>query len=342
MTTSRFHLTAVCATLLITGLLAGCKPQPEPRSEPVAVLYTSVDETFAREVIARYESRTGRKVELVTDAEAGKTTGLVKRIRLEKDQPRADVFWSSENIQTILLGREGLLAPYDSPAAADIPAEFKDPAHLWTGLALRARVVGFNPEKLPEGDRPKTWEDFAKPEYATRTTLANPLFGTTRTHVAALLALWGEDRLRTFLQDLERGGVFVADSNGATVRRIIAGDAVWAWTDSDDVIVAQRRGHKMEMSYPDMGDGGTLLIPTTVALLARAPHPDAGKHLIDFLVSAEVEEMLARSDSGNYPVRVKLREQLGIALPPANPLKPERIADAMDRAVEICREILLD
>lgn len=203
-------------------------------------------------------------------------------------------------------------------------------------------MVGFNPEKLPEGDRPKTWEDFAKPEYATRTTLANPLFGTTRTHVAALLALWGEDRLRTFLQDLERGGVFVADSNGATVRRIIAGDAVWAWTDSDDVIVAQRRGHKMEMYYPDMGDGGTLLIPTTVALLARAPHPDAGKHLIDFLVSAEVEEMLARSDSGNYPVRVKLREQLGIALPPANPLKPERIADAMDRAVEICREILLD
>jgi hypothetical protein len=73
-----------------------------------AVVYCSVDEGFAREVLAGYERRSGRKVTVVFDSEAGKVTGLVNRIvaEAESGRPRGDVFWSGELFNTILTARQ--------------------------------------------------------------------------------------------------------------------------------------------------------------------------------------------------------------------------------------------
>ncbi|NQT20446.1 MAG: ABC transporter substrate-binding protein, partial [Planctomycetes bacterium] len=46
-----------------------------------------------------------------------------------------------------------------------------------------------------------------------------------------------------------------------------------------------------------------LLIPNTVCLIKGAPHPEAGRKLIDFLLSREVESMLAHSKSVQMPLR---------------------------------------
>jgi len=54
---------------------------------------------------------------------------------------------------------------------------------------------------------------------------------------------------------------------------------------------------------PDQDGIGTLLIPNTVALIKNCPHPEEGKRLIDFLLSKEVESLLAFSESANMPVR---------------------------------------
>ena len=325
--------------LILTGPLAGCEKPESAGSDPV-VLYCSVDETFARQVLEQYQRDTGRRVQLLSDSEAGKTTGLVKRIRLERDHPRADVFWSSEQSQTVLLAREGLLAPYDSPSAADIPDHYKDEQRLWTGFALRARVVAYDPQRTSADELPGTWEELAEPKYAARLALANPLFGTTRGHVSAMYALWGAERFRTFLSHLVEGGATVADGNSTAVRKLIAGDVDLALTDSDDVLTARRRGHAVAMIFPEMGDGGTMLIPNTVALVAGSSRVEDARHLIDFILSPAVEELLARSDSGNYPARAALRERLDIPLPSASKVSADDIADAMPAAVQACQEIL--
>ena len=285
--------------------------------------------------------RSGRRVELVTDSEAGKTTGLIKKLRLEKDRPRADVFWSSEQSQTILLARDGLFAPYDSPSAKDIPDEFKNRRHLWTGFALRARVLVYDPKTMSADQLPRTWAELAKPEYASEVAIANPLFGTTRGHMAAMYALWGPQRFRDFLTRLVEGHAVVADSNSSTVRTLIAGEVKLALTDSDDVLTARAHGYDVKMIFPDMGDGGTMLIPNTVALVAGCAHPDEAKELIDYILSAEVEESLARSTSGNYPARAVLRKRLKIELPRASKVDEDQIADLMGPAINACREILL-
>ncbi|MFH0983275.1 MAG: extracellular solute-binding protein [Planctomycetota bacterium] len=322
--------------VILTSVVLGCKEKPER-----LVLYTSLDEVFARQVIERFERDTGLEVEMLTDAEAGKTTGLVNRIRAEAGRPRADVFWSGELFNTILLAREGLLEPYTPQPGADIPPRYRDPQHRWTAIGLRARVLAFDPKlTLPE-EVPTQWEMLAEPRYAARLSLANPLFGTTHGHVAALFALWGEERAKRFLTGLHEGGVRIAAGNSAVVRDVIAGRAAFGATDTDDVWVAQRKGASLDLRYLDLGDGGTLLIPTSVGIVTGCRHPAPARRLVDFLVSAEVERMLAGSDSRNLPVRPGLRAELNLQLPPETQVSFEQVADEMRRSAAAVREILI-
>jgi iron(III) transport system substrate-binding protein len=86
-------------------------------------------------------------------------------------------------------------------------------------------------------------------------------------------------------------------------------------TDTDDVWAAKRAGADIEMVYPrhipdiDVNGGGTLLIPNTVARVRGGPNPAAAATLIDFLLSARAERMLAESDSRNVPMNEGIAEQ---------------------------------
>lgn len=340
-------------TLLCVGTAScredGEKKQPGSAATDVVTLYCSVDEAFAHDIIEHYQATTGDRVQAVFDSEAGKTTGLVNRIihEAEAGRPRADVFWSGELFNTILLARRGLLGKYDTPAAMDIPPRFRDPQRRWTAMAVRGRVIAFRSESKAKGSIPTKWEDLARPPFASQTAIANPLFGTTRGHIAAMFALWGGERGRAFLTGLRDHGAQVVDGNSTAVRMLIAGNCAYAATDTDDVWVAQNReaqttdGVSIDFRYLDMGDGGTLLIPCSVAVVQGGPHPVAARQLVDYLVSAEVERALARSRSRNVPVRKSLREELGMDWPAESKVTFDAIADAMDEAVAASREILI-
>ncbi len=332
-------------TLFVVPACAGCERGGRDTGNTVdkITVYCSVDEPFGRRVFERFKRQSGIKLSVVFDSEAGKTTGLVNRIVSEAQagRPRADVFWSSELFNTIRLARQGLLEPYDSPAAADIPARFRDSQHRWTAMAVRARVLAFDPKKTSPGEVPILWEEMAAPGCAKAAAIANPLFGTTRGHVAAMFAMWGPDKGRAWLERLRDGGVQMVDGNSAAVRAVIAGRVKIAMTDTDDVWMAQRSGASLDLRYPDMGGGGTLLIPCSVAIIKGGPNAAGARRLVDFLVSAEVEGMLAESDSRNIPVRAALRKELKMGWPPESEIAFEDVADAMPEAVAAAREILL-
>lgn len=332
-------------TVLLLVLTVSCreskpiarKPSPQP------IVYCSVDEAFARDIFQIYRKKTGIEPLVVFDSEAGKTTGLVNRILAEAQsgRPRCDVFWSSELFGTILLARRNLLESYRPPNASDIPTRYKDPQHRWTAIASRARVIAFDPNRVSPQELPTHWEQLANPEYSSVTAIANPLFGTTRGHVAAMFALWGSNRSLEFLHRIKSGGILIVDGNSSAVRAVIAGKVKLAMTDTDDVWVAQQAGYSIDMRYLDMGDGGTLLIPNSVAMIRGGPNPQAARSLIDFLVSKEVERLLAQSPSKNYPVRSTLIHELGIQVPPETKISFDEIADAMEESVNAVRKILI-
>src|SRR5688572_14647863 len=127
------------------SLLIGCS---KSESAPI-VLYTSVDQPVAAAIIRGFEKKTGHRVTLVTDAEATKSVGLAERLRAEKANPQADVFWGNEPFHTINLADEGVLAPYRSPSADDIPSKFKDAQDRWASVGLRARVIVHETRNAP-------------------------------------------------------------------------------------------------------------------------------------------------------------------------------------------------
>ena len=293
----------LAAALLAAGLTA-CGGEPD------VVLYCALDQVFSEELVELFEEETGLVVEAVYDTEASKTVGLVASLRSERSAPRCDVFWNNEIANTVALAEEGLLAPYDSPSAAGIPEDFRDPERRWTGFAARARVFIVNTELVPDPSVIGGMEDLLDPRWAGQVVMARPLTGTTLTHMAALYSVLGEERARTFLEAIKRaneeGTVNLASSNGQVMRMVSEGQVAWGWTDTDDYNVARERMHPVDRVFPDQGGEdslGTLVIPNTVALVSGAPHPEAARKLIDFILSERVEGLLAQSDSAQIPVR---------------------------------------
>jgi iron(III) transport system substrate-binding protein len=270
------------------------------------VLYTSVDEPVARPILDEFTRRTGIRVSIQADTEANKSAGLVARLEAEKGNPKADVWWGNEVFRTIRLADVGVLAAYESPSAKDIPPLFKDPAHRWAGSALRARVIGVhsNPEKLSIDPLPnRSILDLLRPELKGRVAIANPRAGTTSGHVAALYVLWGQEKATQYFRDLRANGVKVLGGNGDVAAEVARG-TVWAGlTDNDDVDNMAREGGAIRMVLPDQATFGTLAIPCTTGLVAGGKSPDAAKKLIDYLLSAEVENRMIELKFARYSVR---------------------------------------
>ncbi len=294
------------ASLALAGLplaTASCAPDAD------IVLYCALDEVHAAPIVRAFEERTGLSVLAEYDIEAHKTVGLVRRIREEGNRPRCDVFWNNEIAHTVSLAADGLLAPYDSPSAADIPEEFRDPERRWTGFAARARVLIVNTVLADPAEIGSMW-DLIDPRWRGQCGMARPLTGTTLTHATALFSVLGEERALEYLTGVKDGGVHLTSGNATLMRLVSSGEFAWGWTDTDDYNVALDRGAPVAVVFPDAGpDGlGTLLIPNTVCILAQAPHPDSARRLVDHILSAEVEATLAHSRSAQIPLHASLRD----------------------------------
>jgi iron(III) transport system substrate-binding protein len=291
------------AALIVSTLLGACQAQPPERT---VVVYTSVDQVYSEPILKKFEQETGIRVLPVYDVEATKTTGLVNRLIAEKARPQADVFWSGEFAQTILLKEEGVLAPYRSPNAVDVPAAYVDPEGYWSGFAGRARVLLVNTDLLAPSAYPQSIFDLLNPAYpADKIAIAYPLFGTTATHAAALYAALGAKDGKTFFEQVHARGVRVVDGNSVVRDLVASGQLQFGLADTDDGCSAIQRGAPVKMVFPDQGNNGlgTLVIPNTVALIAKAPHPQEAKKLIDFLLSKEVEEALIAAGWSHIALR---------------------------------------
>jgi iron(III) transport system substrate-binding protein len=290
--------------LLAAAALPGCAPEPD------VVIYCALDQVDSEPILREFERRTGLTVRAEFDVEASKTVGLVRRIREESDRPRCDVFWNNEIAHTVSLANDGLLASYDSPSAAGIPETFRDPERRWTGFAARARVFIVNTELADPAEVRGMW-DLVDERWSGKVGMARPLTGTTLTHATALFVLLGEEAALDYLGRVKAGGVSLTSGNATLMRLVSEGELAWGWTDTDDYNRARQKGKPVEVVFPDAGEEGvgTLFIPNTVAVLRDAPHPEAARRLVDYLLDPEVERKLAGFDGAQIPLHESLRDE---------------------------------
>jgi iron(III) transport system substrate-binding protein len=326
----------------IVFCLAGCKSDNgEAKATRQVVLYCSADQEFAEKIVKRFEEKTGIKVLTRYDVEATKTLGLVQRLRSESANPQADVFWSSEIFETIGLAKEGIFTEYSGEMAKAWPAEYRDAGGRWFGFALRARVIGVNTKRVKPEEIPTSIEDLLEPRWKGRLVMARPQFGTTRGHVAAMWTHYGPEKAEAIFRGLAANEVKLASGNSSAVRMVAEGRADVCLTDTDDVWVAKRNGWPVEIAYPKHGEAGTLMIPNTVAMVKGAKHAAEAEALIDFLLSAEVEEMLAESDSHNVPIRPTLAKKfLQYEVPSPMVIDYEKVSAAIGPAMRAVGSII--
>jgi len=297
------------AALLVAALCAahlGCGRGDE--THDVVVVYTALDQIHSEPILKAFERATGIEVRPVYDTEDAKTTGLVNRLIARRADPDCDVHWNNEIVQTVRLAEMGLLAEYRSPNAERIPSALRDPGGRWTGFAARMRVVIYNTRLVKADDLPLGLSAFTDAEWRGRAAMARPFFGTTLTHVAVLHQRWGPERLEAWLGAVRANETALCPGNATVRDLVVAGERAFGLTDTDDAWAAMQAGKPVRVLVPDAA-GGAVLIPNTVALVAGCPHPEPGKRLIDYLLSAEVERRLARSASAQIPLGTDLADE---------------------------------
>ena len=261
----------------------------------VVVVYTTVDQIFSEPILNDFEKETGIKVKAVFDTEETKSTGVLNRLIAEKENPQCDLFWSGDPVRTIVLKNKGITIPYNSDVAKDINSAFKDPEYHWTGFSARARVLIYNKDLVNDTEVPASIFDLLNDEYRGNVAIANPLFGTTTFHFAAIFSILGDSVAKQFTTGLQNNKVVIATSNGDVKKRVVKGEVAYGLTDTDDAYEAIKEGADIGIVFLDQQGFGSLIMPNTVSLIKNSPQTENGKLLMDYLLSKQTEAKLAIS-----------------------------------------------
>jgi iron(III) transport system substrate-binding protein len=300
--------------ILVLAMTCGCIQKNDGQE---IVVYTALDQEFSEPIYKDFEQASGVNVLAKFDIESTKTVGLTAALIAEANQPRCDVFWNNEILNTIRLENQGLLEVYVSPAAYPFPRFTKSGIGSWQGFAARARILLVNTDLVSPENRPKSIFDLANAKWKGKTAIAKPLAGTTATHVACLFATLGDERANSLLTSMVENDIQILGGNKQVALAVSSGQVAFGLTDTDDAMVEVEKGAPVVIIYPDREEKqlGTLFIPNTVAIIKGCPHPKQAKKLVDYLLSPAVEEKLANGGSAQIPLNPAVKAKARIETP---------------------------
>lgn len=194
----------------------------------------------------------------------------------------ADLIWLAEPSPYEAYKDMGLLAPYQPPAGTPILSRYIDPDGFFVAGRLIAMVLAWNTALLPEGLT--DWPDLLEVDQAAFPGTGS---GAARATIKALLDRYGQDYFATFA---EGGGMAVA-SNGDARDGVVDGTLQAVAVLDYMARKAKASGSSIDFAYPS---GGTVLIPSPIAITASAPNPTDAKAVVDFILSAPGQEILVQ------------------------------------------------
>jgi iron(III) transport system substrate-binding protein len=279
-------LLALCLLALAAPGLVSCG-KADPR--PTVTIYASIYET----VIARLDSVLREEFPDIrvewfqrgSEDIATKVSAEIAAGRIRADLiMTSDPFWYEE------LKDGGYLLPYESPAAAAIPASLKDPDHAFVTARVPVMVLTANSARLSPEQLPKTFAELADPAWNGRATMPNPLqSGSAFTSVAALATKYDWD----YFEALRRNAIVAAGGNSAVLNRVASGEKDAGIILLENLLKAHddNPNHPTAIIYPE---DGCILVPSPIAITAHATHPDAARRIYDFILSDTGQNALAQ------------------------------------------------
>jgi len=282
--------------LLLGGMAAVLVLIPEFSGARDLTLYSARKEELIRPAIEAFQKETGTRVTILT----GRAGELARRIELERGNPNGDVFLGTAAGITELLRQKGLLDPYASPYAREIPEEFRATDHAWVGITGRVRVLIYNTDRVKAAEAPQSYFDLTAPRWKGQVAVASMGERTTVSWLAALMALKGEAATRQYVDSLRANGLKVLKGNTEVRLAVARGEVAVGITNHYYYMLQLQEDPRSPVAilYPDQGPTGmgTPVFSITAAIIKGAPHQTEARALIDFLLKPAGNRLLVEGE----------------------------------------------
>jgi len=211
---------------------------------------------------------------------------------------QADIFSTSDLSEMIQLRTGGHLAAYKPDNLANvlnIVREMSEPDGYWVISNVAPIGIAYNTNLVPEEEAPKNWTDLLDPKWKGQVAIAHPGFsGSTNVWAVAMKERYGWE----FFEKLEKNQPHIGRSIVDGYNLVVAGERKVALAPINGTEEGAKDGRPVKAVYPT---DGVLVPPSGSAILAAAPHPNAARLFLNFLLSTEMSQFLA--DQYRFPLR---------------------------------------
>ncbi len=260
------------------------------KQEGTVSVYTSLAPTEAAPLVEAFEKKYGIKVQMWRALSDAVVTRALSEARGRRNV--ADVI-ETNGPEMEALAREQLLAEFHSPYLADMPPAVIPKHGQWVPDRLNFFVVAYNSKKFKPEDLPKTYEGFLDPKWKGRIAIE----ATDAEWMGGVVKTWGEARGMAFMRKLAEMKPDVRKGHVLLAQLIASGEVdVGLTAYHANAESFKKRGAPVDWAPVEP----VIARPQGIGVLRQAPHPHAALLFADFMLSPEVQGMLA--GMGRTPV----------------------------------------
>lgn len=276
-------------------------PKAAADSDQVVTIYSSRNEQLIKPLLDKYTEETGVKIELVTD----KTGPLMARLQAEGKNTPADMLLTVDAGNLWQAAEQGLLQPVTSSVLeTNVPAKYRDPKGLWTGLSLRARTILYDPKKV-DIKQLSTYADLADPKWKGKLCLRTSNSVYNQSLVASMIENLGAEKteqvIRGWVANLATD-VFTDDTS--LLEAIAAGQCEVGLTNSYYYgrILDEKPDFPVAIFWANQDTTGTHVNISGAGVIANSDNAEGAIKVMEWLSSDEAQGLYASSDK-EFPVK---------------------------------------
>jgi len=202
------------------------------------------------------------------------------------------------------LKKGNFLARYDSPEERFYGKDFKDPGY-WTTSSMNVHVIGYNTKSVARNQLPKTWEDLLLPAWTGR-IMVSP----REQWFSWILQTMGKEKGLNYMRALAKQKPAVRRESTAMRAQLLTAGEADLDVDSTYSVLHPLIKKGAPVNWTTLGSA--LVVTVGYGLTAKAPHPNAAKLFIDFVLSQEgqrqvlsFERQSARTDLAQEQAAMK-------------------------------------
>jgi iron(III) transport system substrate-binding protein len=294
-------LAGLLGLLVGATVLAGCGGTSSAGA-PSITLYNGQHVQTTDALVNAFEKQTGIQVNVRSDDEDVFANQIVQ----EGARSPADVIYTENSPPLEFLRERGLLSGVDGSTLATVAPQYSSPRRDWVGVSARSSVLVYNTGLLKADQVPRSVMDLAQPRWRGKLAIA-PGETDFQPIVTSIAVRYGKAAALAWLQAVKANAAsHTYPSNEILTDMINRGQATigiinhYYWYRLSAEIGAA--AVHSAIAYFSPGDAGWVIDVSGAAVLRSSPHQQAAQRFVAFLVSRAGEEIIARSQSYEYPL----------------------------------------